>query len=125
MRSKLVATVHDSVVLDCPPEEVVEMAEASKFIMENLPIPFLKFEWRGDTRVYPIEADAEVGINYKDVVPFDREEYVTFKSIGGYARYYKDLATLVDYRNSKELSVEQFEAATKEVKGNKHIYQNI
>src|SRR5690606_36018527 len=69
-RSRLVATVHDSIVLDMPPEEVLEVTTVSKFIMENLPIDFLFIDWEGQKLRYPIKADAEIGTTYKDVVGF-------------------------------------------------------
>ena len=62
------------------------MAEVSKYIMENLPIPFLNVMWEGQPMRYPIEADAEVGLTYKDVVEFDKEELETFNSLKGYCK---------------------------------------
>ena len=72
---------------------------------------------------YPIEADAEVGLTYKDVVEFDKEELETFNSLKGYCKYQKDLNTLVDYFDSKKISEEQFEEATAHIKASKQAYR--
>jgi len=123
MRSKLVATVHDSVALDCPPEEIATVAEVVKFLMENAPIPFLQVEWNGKTVQYPIEADAEIGYNYKDAVGFDAEDFKTFKSIKGYADYHKALAKFEDYADSKVITKEQMEEGQAAICASKAAYQ--
>src|SRR5699024_11230053 len=37
LKSKVIATVHDSILIDCPPEEAKIMAKVTLHIMENLP----------------------------------------------------------------------------------------
>ncbi|MCK5614898.1 HNH endonuclease [Candidatus Pacearchaeota archaeon] len=53
MRSMIVNTVHDSIILDCPKEEVMQTAKIAKTIMENVPTPFDK--------PIPMKADIEIG----------------------------------------------------------------
>ena len=53
MRSMIVNTVHDSIILDCPKEEVMKTAWIAKTIMENVPVPFDK--------PIPMKADIEIG----------------------------------------------------------------
>ena len=53
MRSMIVNTVHDSIILDCPKEEVMQTAKIVKTIMENVPTPFDK--------PIPMKADIEIG----------------------------------------------------------------
>lgn len=50
--ARIVMTVHDSIVIECPLDEVAEVSEALKSIMENLP-----FSWI----TVPIVADVELG----------------------------------------------------------------
>ena len=123
MQSKLVATVHDSIVLDCHPDEAVTVVNVAKFIMENTPIPFLKIPWGDKIVQYPIGADAEVGYTYKGTVGFDEEDFKTFKSIKGYADYHKALAKFEDYADSKVITKEQMEEGQASIEASKAAYQ--
>ncbi|ANH50466.1 DNA polymerase [Staphylococcus phage pSco-10] len=125
LKSKVIATVHDSILIDCPPEEAKIMAKVTIHIMENLPFDFLKAEIDGKEVQYPIEADMEIGLNYNDMVEYDEEEIETFNSYQGYIKYMMNLQTLEDYKESGKLTDEQFEKATNVVKGEKSIYQEI
>lgn len=125
MKSKLVATVHDSIVLDCPPEEVNTMYKVVKTIMENLPFDFLKVKYKENFIQYPVDSDAEIGFNYNDAVEYDEEEAKNFKSFKGYIDYYLTLDKLKNYYESKKLTEEQYEQAIKQVEEQKHLYQNI
>ncbi|UXR08293.1 DNA polymerase I [Staphylococcus phage vB_ScaM-V1SC04] len=125
LKSKVIATVHDSILIDCPPEEAKIMAKVTLHIMENLPFDFLKSEIDGKVVQYPIEADMEIGLNYNDMVEYDEEEIDTFNSYQGYIKYMMNLQTLEDYKESGKLTDEQFEKATSVVKGEKSIYQEI
>lgn len=124
-RSRLVATVHDSIVIDMPPEEVVEVTTVAKFIMENLPIDFLNIEWKGETIRYPIKADAEIGTSYKDVVEFDAELFKQFNSVQGYTKYFKDLGKFEDYAASKLITQEQMIEGQTIVKNQIETYKDL
>lgn len=125
MRSKLVATVHDSIVLDCPPEEVETITKVVKVIMENLPFDFLKIDYNGETIQYPIVADAEIGFNYNDAVEYDKEEVKEFNSYKGYIKYNLTKNRVNDYFESKKINEEQYKEAIKQVEEQKHLYQEI
>lgn len=125
LKSKVIATVHDSILIDCPPEEAKLMAKVTIHVMENLPFDFLKAEIGGKEVQYPIKADMEIGLNYNDMVDYDEEEIETFNSYQGYIKYMMNLQTLEDYKESGKLTDEQFEKATNVVKGEKSIYQEI
>ncbi len=125
LKSKVIATVHDSILIDCPPEEAKLMAKVTIHVMENLPFDFLKAEIGGKEVQYPIKADMEIGLNYNDMVEYDEEEIETFNSYQGYIKYMMNLQTLEDYVESGKLTDEQFEKATNVVKGEKEIYQQI
>jgi uracil-DNA glycosylase family 4 len=66
LRSKLILTVHDSLVFDCHVDEMVEVGQLAKHIMENLPklseevLPGLDWSWL----TVPIIADLEVGFTW-------------------------------------------------------------
>jgi len=74
MRSVPIFTVHDSIVFDSPLDEVVQMAQLTKTVMENLPklaeevLPGLDWKW---LRGIPIKADVEVGFNWGAGIGFD------------------------------------------------------
>lgn len=62
-RSVICITVHDSIVLDCPKDEVVEVSTKVKHIMENLAQYNSKYEFLGDV---PIVSECEIGYSYGD-----------------------------------------------------------
>lgn len=62
MLSKIINTVHDSMILECPPEELYKVAKIIKTIMENIPTPFEK--------IIPIVADLEYGYNWGELESF-------------------------------------------------------
>lgn len=69
--SKIAITVHDSIVVDSPKDEAIEVAEKMKHIMENLAEynPFYKF--LGDV---PIVSECEIGYSYGDSYECDIDE---------------------------------------------------
>jgi uracil-DNA glycosylase family 4 len=62
-RSRICVTVHDSIVLDCPKDEVIEVAKKVKHIMENLAEYNEFYKFLGDV---PIVSEMEIGYNYGD-----------------------------------------------------------
>lgn len=70
----IVNTVHDSIVLDCRKEVVVEISELCKDIMENIIdwaaiyMPNIDFSWL----VCPLQTDAEVGSHYGNKVKLEK-----------------------------------------------------
>ena len=63
LRSRICITVHDSIVLDCPKDEVLEVAKKVKHIMENLGEYNEFYKFLGDV---PILSEMEIGRNYGD-----------------------------------------------------------
>jgi uracil-DNA glycosylase family 4 len=61
MRSVICITVHDSIVLDCPKDEVVIVAKRVKHIMENLAEYDEFYQFLGDV---PIVSEMEIGYSY-------------------------------------------------------------
>lgn len=125
MRSKIVVTVHDSIVVDMAPEEIERVSHAVKTIMENLPIDFLYIEWQGETIRFPIKADLEIGVNYNDMVDFDLDELKQFKTVKGYADYHWALKTVKNYKNSGKLDDAQYEACVQDIKNKIDTYKSI
>lgn len=123
MRSRLVLTVHDSIVIDSPPEEIAIMEKVAKHIMENLPIPWLFIEWEGKTIRYPIKADSEIGVNYNDMVDYDEEELKTFNSIEGYCKYYNSVKHIKNYKDSKAIDEDKYNELIQVLEANKGAYQ--
>lgn len=75
LRSKIILTVHDSIVFDCHVDEVLMVAAKAKEIMQSLPalsdelLPGLNWKW---LRV-PIVAEFDVGVSWGQAVEFDPE----------------------------------------------------
>ncbi|UAV84410.1 DNA polymerase [Bacillus phage phi18] len=63
LRSRICITVHDSIVLDSPKDEVIEVAKKVKHIMENLGEYNEFYKFLGDV---PILSEMEIGRNYGD-----------------------------------------------------------
>lgn len=63
LRSRICITVHDSIVLDCPKDEVLIVAPKVKHIMENLAEYNEFYSFLGDV---PIVSEMEIGYNYGD-----------------------------------------------------------
>lgn len=125
MKSKIVATVHDSIVIDCPPEEVKLIGKVSKHIMENLPYDFLSIEIDGEMKPYPIEADYEIGLSYNDMVDYDEELIKDFNSYKGYIKYKMALQTIEDYFESGKITEEEKESKENYIKENKEAFTKI
>ena len=125
MKAKLVATVHDSIVVDCPPEEVKVMSKVVLACMENLPFDFLYIDYNGEQIRYPIVADMEIGTSYGDMIEYKEEELDEFRTPIGYIKYNLALQKINDYKESGKLSDEQFESAIKQVESQKSIYQQM
>ena len=125
LRSRIVLTVHDSIVVDCPRDEYQLIAKIMKTIMENLPVDFLQIDWKGEKIKYPIKADVEIGTNYNDAVDYEPEEINTFNSVEGYIKYNMDLATVGDYKDKKLITPERYEESVEQIENAKPAYQKI
>lgn len=84
MRSVLTITVHDSILLDCPAEEVASVAKQLKFFMENLPtesekvFPGLDWSWLN----VPIVADMDLGPTWGQSFTFDPDQWGNMEMLG-------------------------------------------
>lgn len=68
-RSLLCSTVHDSIVLDSPREEIDDVAGLAHEVFDDLPKNFeATFGYEFDL---PMAMEAKVGINYKDLVDYN------------------------------------------------------
>jgi DNA polymerase I-like protein with 3'-5' exonuclease and polymerase domains/uracil-DNA glycosylase len=123
LRSKLVLTVHDSIVCDSPPEEIHIMSRAIIFIMENLPIDWLFIDWKGEKLRFPIAADLEIGVNYNDMVDYNMEEINSFQTVKSYCKFKLDLKKIKNYKESKAITEEKFDAMKAAIENNKPQYQ--
>lgn len=133
-KSKLILTVHDSIVMDCPRDEYQEMVKVMKYVMENLPIPWAQYNLNGETITYPIVADVELGLNYKDAVDADLEMINTFNTLEGYVKFEKDKAKLTDYFDDKRFgdyqndngeAKEKYEKAMEIIENSIDNYRNL
>lgn len=72
-KSKMILTVHDSLVFDCHVDEVFEVACLAKQIMESLPdlsdevLPGVDWKWL----TVPVVAEFEIGSSWGTLVEFD------------------------------------------------------
>jgi DNA polymerase I-like protein with 3'-5' exonuclease and polymerase domains len=123
MRSKIIITVHDSIVMDCPPEEVNIMAKVGKYVMENLPVDWLFIDWKGERLRYPIAADIEIGVTYNDMVGYNMDDLNSFKTIQNYCKFHLDLKKIKNYKETKIITPDKFEELTAAIEAKKEIYQ--
>lgn len=122
-RTKVITTVHDSVVLDIPEDEIEEMIQVTKIIMENLPIDFIDVDLGKGLQKYPITSDAEIGMTYGDLVSFDLEDFRTFNSAEGYIKFYRDIHEVTANKDSKEITDEQADEIIATIEASKPAYQ--
>jgi len=73
-KSRVILTVHDSLVFDCHVDELFEVARLAKEVMENIPslsdevLPGLDWSW---LHPVPIVAECEAGPSWGQMVEFD------------------------------------------------------
>ncbi|ASR79784.1 DNA polymerase II [Bacillus phage Janet] len=125
LRSRIVLTVHDSIVIDCPPDEIELMAHIGKRVMENLPIDWLWIDWEGERRRFPITADVEIGITYNDMVDYKPEDLKTFKSVKGYCEFYGKKKHIKNCKGSKVITEEKMEELFEVLEKSKDLYRQI
>lgn len=123
LRSRIVMTVHDSIVIDCPPEEIKQMAKIGVHVMENLPIDWLYIDWEGERVRFPVTADAEIGITYNDMVDYDAEDLSTFATVKGYCDYHMKKKHLKNCKNCGKLTEEKYEEFINLMEANKNAYR--
>lgn len=125
MKSRVIMTVHDSIVIDAHLSERDEIAYVCKYIMENLPIDFTMINWEGKQVRYPIVADIEIGTSYGALVDYDKEELDQYASLKGCVKYHKDLTKLYDLNKGGKLTDEEYEASVAEVEANINYYKTL
>ncbi len=113
MKSKLILTVHDSIVLDVHPDEVFEVIDKAKYTMEHLPLPYLKIssegydvpeQWdlgNGKMR-FPLFAEPAFGHTYGDDLDWDSDEAKTFPDVEAYYNFSMETKRVNDIYNQKE-----------------------
>lgn len=124
-RSRVIATVHDSILLDCPKEEIDIMAKAVPYIMNNLPIDFLKIDWKGKIVNYPVGTEAEIGENYNDMIEYNEDEFHSFKSVKGYVQYNYALEDVQNHFDNDMITQEQYDQAKSLVESKKADFQSL
>lgn len=67
LRSRVILTVHDSILVESPWDEVEEVVPIVQGIMENLNLSFLSV---------PLQVEVEIGLDYFDMVPYQTKEEV-------------------------------------------------
>lgn len=76
-RSKMILTVHDSIIFDLHVDEATEVMALAKHIMENVVelsdevFPGLDWSWLK----VPIVCDCELGVNWQTLVGFDPDDF--------------------------------------------------
>lgn len=101
------------------------MSQVVKYIMENLPIDFLKYNHNGEEILYPVDTDVEIGFNYNDLIDFDLEQFKEFNSAKGYIKYHRDIRKANDHLDSKVITQEQYDKVIEQIENNYENYKNI
>ena len=112
MKSKLILTVHDSIVVDVHPDEVFEVTKKVKYIMEHLPIKEFILDatgynvperWdlgNGKMR-FPMFSEIEMGHTYGDDLDWDSDEAKTFPDVEAYYNFSMETKRVNDIYNQK------------------------
>jgi len=137
LKAEMVLTVHDSIVVDCPPEEVSEVCDLMKYCFENLQVPELLDLDVGNLRVpekyllgngkfrLPLKGACEFGLNYNDDVEYDKEDLATFKSVTGFCKYQYTLIQLKEYLQAGILTEDQYNGKLQQMEAVKPQFQAI
>lgn len=78
LQSKIILTVHDSIVFDCHVDEVMMIAAKVKEIMQNIPtlaaeiLPDVDWSWLQ----VPIIAEFDIGVSWGQTVEFDPDQVI-------------------------------------------------
>lgn len=113
MKSQVVATVHDSILLDVHPDEVQQVLPFVKHTMENLPLPELKASYKqfnlnpsdipekyhidNEHFRFAMFAEYEGGSSYADEIEIDPNEIYDFGTPTDYVEVNKYEQTINDY----------------------------
>ena len=115
LKSRIVITVHDSIVLDVHPSEIKIVPLLAKQVMEHLPIPnfILKDSDFPDLKIadkyrvdkehfrFPLIAEMAFGKTYGDDLDFSYNEYHQLGNIETYYDYAKKCKLVSDTYNTK------------------------
>lgn len=135
MKSLIVATVHDSVVLDVSPDEVISIAKICSYCFSYLDIPEIVHNpiknldvpdelKTSDTEFrFPLHGEVELGTNYNNDVSYDPKELKEFKSPYWYCKYKYALLNLDEDLQNKLISEEKYNTKVEILKENKTIFQ--
>ena len=123
LKSRIFVTVHDSIGLDCPPDEIPAVPEAALYLMTHIPFDWLFIDYKGKHIRYPIDADLEVGDNYNDMVEYNSKDYKSFANAENYITYYRHLNYLSDLKESGKLEENKYNDLVKYVESLKPKYQ--
>lgn len=80
-KTRIVITVHDSLVFDAPKDEVIEVARKVKHIMENLAEYNEYYKFLGDV---PIVAEMEIGYSYGQSFECEIDDILEAGGVDGY-----------------------------------------
>ena len=137
LKSVLAITVHDSIVIDCHPDEVEKAIAIVKYCMEHVDLPILtsndatgydvpeQYKLPNNKFRFPLRAEPEIGLNYNDDVGFDKEEFEKFNSPTGYCKYYyamTNLNELLEYQLEDEETVNR---KKKELESKKKVFEQF
>lgn len=138
LKSKLVITVHDSVVLDVHPDEVKIVPALVKKLMQTLPIPeFIlnisdfptlkvadKYKINDKQFRFPLFAEVSFGKTYGDDLDYDFAESNKL-GIETYYKMQKEIKLKLDYYNTKLATTDDEDKKAKIVEERDMVVQKI
>lgn len=116
LNSRIIATVHDSILFDIHPDEVDKVVPFVIHTMENLPLDCLKCTYESfginkedvpdkyiidDTYFrFPMFSECEIGKTYAQELPYDKDYIHSFGTLHNYCDIYSKLQEIDDYYSS-------------------------
>lgn len=135
MKSKIIMTVHDSIVVDCSPDEILPVVQFMTYSFEQLPLPVLVNNEIGTLKVpkdlvlpdgihyrFPLTCEINIGRSYGEALDYVPEDIPRFKSLELYCQYYHTMELLKDYQGAKLLSDEEAESKIKSLEDQKAAF---
>lgn len=127
-KSLIVGTVHDSIVIDVHPSEVLQVAKICDYVFSHLNIPEVvnndatrlkvpeKWQLPDNKFRFPLHGEVELGANYNDDVELIPDEFKKFKSAQGYCKFKYAQLQLEENKEAGTLTDSQYKLAQGKLK---------
>lgn len=109
LNAKIFITVHDSIGVSTEKKLVPTVVKVMKYVMENLPMDYLKIEHNGKNIQFKMETEIGVTDTYQHEYDFNEDDFKNAVSTKAYVNYYGKLNDLKNRLKHHIMSDEDYE----------------